>query len=183
MRNRIIGTLLAAAGAAAALALTQGGLYLPAGEAAPAISGTGTDGKVYSFPNKEKPAFVVFWKQRCPHNKKASALFNSLNKAYEGKVQVVGLVNADADGAKAWVEQFSLNYPLIPDPEKALIKAYAMKYSIATVQIGTDGKVAKVFEGYGAEQMQALNEAMAAVAGVKPGEVDLTGAPGRLTWG
>ena len=172
-------------GITAAGSALQDALYLPVGEVAPPIAGKGTDGKEYSstFLTKEKPLFVVFWKERCPHNKKASALFNALNKAYEGKVQVVGVVNADSDRAKAWAEQFSLNYALLPDQTKTIIGAYKMRYSIGTVQIGTDGKIAKVFEGYGADQLKALNEAMASAAGTSPVAVDLTAAPGRRTWG
>jgi hypothetical protein len=81
------------------------------------------------------------------------------------------------------VDQFSLNYALLPDPAKNTIGAYKMAYSIGTVQINPDGKIAKVFEGYGSEAMQQLNEALAAAAGTKPAEVDLSKAPGRLTWG
>jgi peroxiredoxin len=185
MKSRIIGLATATLAAGIALGAFQGPAYLPVGEKAPPIEGTATDGKAYKLAElaREKPVFVIFWKERCPHNPRASALFNALNKAYEGKAQVFGIVNATPEGAKAWVDQFSVNYPMIPDAEKAAIKAYAMKYSIGTVQIGTDGKIAKVFEGYGAEQLQALNEAMAAAVGVKPAAVDLGTAPGRRTWG
>jgi thiol-disulfide isomerase/thioredoxin len=154
-----------AAVTAAALAWAQGTPYLAIGETAPAISGTGTDGKAYNAPAKDKPVFVVFWKERCPHNPRAAALFNALHEAYKGKVNFFGVVNAGDAGAKAWVDQFSLNYALLPD------------------QINPDGKIAKVFEGYGSEAMQQLNEALAAAAGTKPAEVDLSKAPGRLTWG
>jgi peroxiredoxin len=185
MKTRTVLAAIGVIGAVSALALAQEGLYLPAGSEAPPLSGVGTDGKEYSLTGltKEKPAFVVFWKQRCPHNARASALFNALNKAYEGKVQVIGVVNAPAEGAKAWVDQFSLNYPLLADADKATIKAYKLRFSITTMQIGTDGKIAKVFEGYGAEAMASLNEAMAKAAGTEVAKVDLTGAPGRLTWG
>jgi len=122
----------------------------------------------------------VFWKQRCPHNRKASALFNALHKAHG--VKLVGLVNASSEGAKAWVDQFSLSYPLLADADKATIKAYAVKYSICTFQIGKDGKIEKVFPGYGKESMEALNAAMASASGKKV-EVDLSSVPRGLTWG
>lgn len=172
-------------GAGSAWAVVQDTPYLPPGEKAPAFSAKGTDGKDYSLAalTKEKPVFVVFWKQRCPHNKKASELINSIHQAYGDKVQLVGIVNANADGAKAWVDQFALKYPLLPDESKATIGAYKVAYSICTMQIGTDGKITRVFEGYGAEAMKQLNEAMAAAAGAKPAEVALDGAPGRRTWG
>lgn len=185
MRTLHLVALLAVGGVSVASALVQSELFLPAGNPAPAFAAPGSDGKDYTLAGltKEKPVFVVFWKQRCPHNPKAAALINSIQQAYAGKANMVGVVNANQEGAKAWVDQFSLKYPLIADPAKAAISAYKLRYSIATVQIGTDGKITKVFEGYGAEQLKALNEAMAAAAGVKPAEVDLTGAPGRLQWG
>lgn len=176
---------LGLAGACVALAAVQETPYLPVGEIAPAIDAKGHDGKSYSSAAlaKEKPIFVVFWKERCPHNPRAAGIFNALNKAYEGKAPMYGVVNASPEGAANWVKQFSVNYPMLSDAAKDAIKAYKLRYSITTVQIGTDGKIAKVFEGYGREQMASLNEAMASIAGSKPAEVDLTGAPGRLTWG
>jgi len=72
---------------------------------------------------------------------------------------------------------------VLPNKAKETIRAYKVVYSICTMQIGVDGKIVKVFEGYGADAMKQLSEAMAAVAGVQPASVDLTGAPGRRTWG
>lgn len=183
-----IKTVLAALGVAGAVfapAVLQGEFYLPPGEKAPPIKGIAHDGKTYSLADltKSKPVFVVFWKERCPHNPRASALFNALAKAYEGKATLLGVVSATSDGAKAWAEQFALSYALLPDGDKAVIGAYKMRFSIGTVQVGSDGKIAKVFEGYGLDAMKQLNEAMAAAAGVKLAEVDLSGAPGRRTWG
>lgn len=183
MRKTHLFVLLAVAGIA--FGAVQGENYLPAGNMAPAIEGVAPDGKTYSLAKlaKEKPAFVVFWKQRCPHNAKASALFNSLQKAYGEKTSVIGVVNADSEGAKAWTERFAVNYPLLSDPTKAAIGAYKLRYSITTVQVGTNGKIERVFEGYGAESVKALNEAMAKSAGMKMVEIDFSSAPGTLTWG
>lgn len=166
-------------------AAIQADAYLAVGETAPPIQGKGTDGKEYDSATitKEKPLFVVFWKERCPHNKKASELFNAIHKAYAGKVPFVGIVNANAEGAKSWVEQFGLNYALLPDASKEVIGAYKVKYSICTFEIGTNGKVVRVFEGYGADAMKQLNEAMAKAAGASVADIDLSGAPGRRTWG
>ncbi|HRI42710.1 MAG TPA: redoxin domain-containing protein [Fimbriimonadaceae bacterium] len=171
--------------AGGAWAVVQETPYLALGEKAPPFAGKGTDGKDYDLAalTKEKPVFVVFWKERCPHNKSASELINTIQQAYAGKVQMVGVVNASGDGAKSWVDQFGLKYPLLPDQSKETIRAYKVVYSICTMQIGVDGKIVKVFEGYGADAMKQLSEAMAAVAGVQPASVDLTGAPGRRTWG
>lgn len=182
MKTRIVATL-AAIGVACAFAV-QSTPHLPVGQNAPDFKGVGSDGKEYSLKSLtgEGPAFVVFWKERCPHNAKASALFNALHKAYGEKTKLVGIVNASDEGAKKWTERFQLSYPLLSDASKATIGAYAVKYSICTFQIGKDGKIEKVFPGYGKETMDSLNGAMAAASGVKA-DVDLSGAPGGLTWG
>lgn len=167
-----------------ACTLVQQPLHLAPGTDAPAFAGVGTDGKDYSLKGLTEagPAFVVFWKNRCPHNPKASSLINSLAKAYGEKVKLVGFVNSPPEGAKKWVEQFSLPYPLLSDPDKETIKAYGLRFSICTFQIGKDGKIEKVFPGYGKESLEGLRDAMASVAGTKA-EVDLSSAPSSLTWG
>lgn len=170
---------------AACLVMAQEALHLPVGSEAPAFSGLGTDGKEYSLKGltSEKPAFIVFWKNPCPHNGRASALLNAINKAYEGKAQLIGIVNSPADGTKAFAEQFGLNFPLLADGDKAIIKAYGLRFSITIMEIGKDGKIANVFPGYGRDSMTALNEAMAKAAGMTVAGVDLSAAPGRQTWG
>lgn len=169
----------------ASLLPAQGELHLPVGAEAPAFSGTGTDGKDYSLKSliAEKPAFIVFWKNPCPHNARASALLNAIHKAYEGKAQLIGFVNSPLEGAKKFAERFNLNFPLLADADKTIIKAYGLRFSITIMEIGKDGKIANVFPGYGSESVAALNKAMAAAAGMPVADVDLSAAPGRQTWG
>lgn len=177
--------LLASAVALVFAVAAQTTPYIAVGEKAPAFEGKAADGKDYSLAAlaKDKPVFVVFWKERCPHNRNASTLFNNINKAYEGKAQMIGFVNASPENTKAWTERFGVNYPLLPDAEKSVIRSYQLRYSICAFEIGKDGKIAKVFPGYGAEAMNALNAAMAKAAGVDVAKPDLSLAPANLTWG
>jgi peroxiredoxin len=155
------------------------------GSAAPEFEITGDDGNTYSIKSmtKDAPAFIVFWKESCPHNARAAGLFNSLGTAYGEKVKLVGVVSAPDDRISDWAEKFSTSYPLLPDGEKSVIGAYDVSQSIVTYQIGTDGKIAKIFGGYGYDAMSALNQAMAGAAGVDAAEVDFSGAPTRTTYG
>lgn len=163
----------------------QEALHLPEGSKAPAFAGKTHTGKEVSLQSltKEGPVFVVFWKERCPHNPRASALFNSLYKAYEGKVNMVGIVATSEEKLGDWAKQFNNAYPLLADSSRKLINDYKLVFSICTFQIGKDGTIEKVFPGYGADSMNALNAAMAAAAGTKPANVDLSAAPTKLTWG
>ena len=157
-------------------------LYLPIGSEAPVIEGVGVaDGQAYSLKEMTArgPVFVIFWKDPCPHNPRAMPFINALTEAYGGKVQVLSVVRSSAEGARAWHEQFKPQHPLIADPGGALIEAYDMVYSIVPLQIGTDGKITAVFDGYGQTELTRLNQAMAQSAGVPVAEVDLARAPGR----
>jgi peroxiredoxin len=159
--------------------------YLPAGEEAPLFNGEADDGEEYSMQAmlKEGPVFVLFWKESCPHNRRAAPTFNALNDAYGDKVNFVGFVKTSLEGARGWAEQFGTNYPLLADSDGEAIKDYKVTYSICTFEIGTDGKIANVYEGYGAESMKSLNAAMAKAAGSDVADVDLSGSPARMTWG
>lgn len=182
MRNSVVFSSLILA----SLALAQGGgQHIQVGAAAPAIAGTLTDGKAFdsAAAAKAKPTFVVFWKERCPHNKPASAAFNALAKHYGDKVNFIGVVTASDEGAKAWTKQFQTTYPLLADAEKVSVKAYGLKASIATFQIGKDGKVEAVFPGYGRTQVDQLNNAMAKSSGMPSANLAEVQLPDALTWG
>ena len=159
--------------------------YLPVGSEAPGFESVATDGETYSVENltTKGSAFFVFWKGRCPTNRRAAPFFNALKEAYGDKVNILGVVTASAEGTESWAEQFDVNYPMVPDEDGSLTKAYNLNYSIFTYQIGTDGKVAAVFEGFGFDVMSDLNKAIAAAAGVDAAEVDLNGTPARQTMG
>ncbi|MFC1529860.1 peroxiredoxin family protein [Gemmatimonadota bacterium] len=155
------------------------------GSAAPEFEITADNGDTYSIKSmtKDAPAFIVFWKESCPHNRRAAGFFNSLGSAYGEKANLVGVVSAPDDRISDWAEEFSTSYPLLPDGAKSVIDAYDVSQSIVTYQIGTDGKIAKIFGGYGFDAMSALNQAMAEAAGVDAAEVDLSSAPTRTTYG
>lgn len=163
----------------------QQDMYLSEGSDAPAFELQATDGVTYTLKNmtEKTPVFMVFWKGSCPHNPRAAPLFESLKNAYGDKVTLLGVVSTSAEGAKSWIDRYGANYPLMPDPDLSLIREYGLSKSICTFQIGTDGKIVKVFPGYGVDSMISLNKAMAEVAGVDAAEVDLSSAPSRLTWG
>lgn len=178
-------------GAAVGLMALSAVIYAQQGEAglvgkdAPAFDALSTAGKKVSLKSltKDGPVFLVFWKEQCPHNPRASALFNEIHKAYGEKSRMVGLVTAGADGASKWQKQFGVEYPFLADGDKSIQGSYALPKSIVTIMVGKDGKVEKTFPGYGATEMAELNEAMAAAAGVPAKKLELVGAPARKTYG
>lgn len=182
MKTKLVLTL-AVAGVAWAIA-SQTTPHLAVGATAPDFKGVASDGKEYALKTLtgDSPAFLVFWKERCPHNPKATALFNALHKAYGEKVKLIGFVNASEERTKGWASRFQLSYPLLADGAMSTIKGYGLRYSICAFQVGKDGKIEKVFPGYGKESVEGLNAAMAAASGIDA-KVDLSSAPSDLTWG
>ncbi len=174
--------VLVAAAAIAQYATGQGSIV---GQAAPDFTATGTDGKTYSLAGVEKkaPMVVVFWKNPCPHNPRASALISSIVEAYKGKVNVVGVVNTEGDAAKKFQEQFGKGYTLLNDPNKAIISSYKQSRSISFVVIDKYKKVEAVIGGYGQESLALLNTTMAKAAGMEEANLDFSGAPPRTTYG
>ncbi len=180
----LLGLALLACGVAIAMQQAQ-----PAhpilGQAIPEFSATATDGKTYTHDGfaKGAPTFVVFWKNPCPHNPRASSLINSIVAAYKGKVTFLGVVNSDGDAAKKFQEQFGKEYAFLHDPAKAVIGGFKMKQSLTFVQINKDKKVEAVYGGYGQASLAELNTAMAKAAGMEEAKIDLSGAPARTTYG
>ncbi len=155
------------------------------GKAAPAFSVKGTNGEAYSLKNADSksPMIMVFWKNPCPHNPRASKLINSIVDAYKGKVNFVGVVNSEGDDAKAFQKQFGPNYTFLQDGDKSMIKDYKMSKSIQFVVIDKDKNVEAVIGGYSEDSMDKLNAAMATAAGMKEASLDFSNAPTRTTYG
>lgn len=184
-KTALIGT---AAVLVAAVVLAQNapqGQNTIVGQPAPDFSATGTDGKTYTLAGVEKqaPLVMVFWKNPCPHNPRASSLINSVVNAYKGKVNFVGVVNSGGDAAKAFNEQFGKDYVMLQDPNKTIIGGYKQPRSIVFVVVGKDKKIADVIGGYGQEAMAKLNATMAKAAGMDEAKLDFSGAPARTTYG
>lgn len=184
---RLRTTILAATvalGAAVAIAVTQQQPTI-VGQAAPEFTATGTDGKSYTLGGVEKkaPLVMVFWKNPCPHNPRASSLVNSVVDAYKGKVNFMGVVNAEGDSAKKFNEQFGKDYVMLQDPGKTIINGYKQPRSIVFIVVDKDKKVAEVIGGYSQESMAKLNSVMAKAAGMEEAKLDFSGAPTRTTYG
>jgi thiol-disulfide isomerase/thioredoxin len=156
-------------------------IYLPKGSVAPAIEGVAIDGSTYSLTEMlaDGPVFLVFWNDPCGHNPAAIPLMNSITDAYQGKARLLGVVVSSLEGAKLWQEDFQPHHPVIVDPPGRWVDAYEMVYSVVPLKVGADGRIEDVYDGYGQIELQRLNEAMAAVAGLPVADVDLSDAPER----
>lgn len=74
-----------------------------------------------------KPEFVYFIEDGCPCSYTAEPLFHALYRQFGGRVDFIGVTNADKKGAEDWLREMGAPYPLISDPELKIIHDYEAK--------------------------------------------------------
>ena len=141
-----------------ALAASSTGLSIAAepkaGDAAPAFSLVGTDGKTYSSDDfKGKKAVVIAWFPKaktggCTKECKSMKEFGNDLKAYD-----VAYFTASCDTPefnKEFATDLGLDYPILSDPTKKVAEAYGVVHEGRpnperwTFYIGKDGKILSV---------------------------------------
>lgn len=135
-------------------ALSSVGAEPKAGDAAPAFSLVGTDGKTYSSEElKGKKAIVIAWFPKaktggCTKECKSMKEFGNDLKAYD-----VAYFTASCDTPefnKEFATELSLDYPILSDPSKKVAEAYGVVHEGRAVPerwtfyIGKDGKILSV---------------------------------------
>lgn len=124
---------------------------------------------------KKAPAVLYFVKTDCGSNPEAVPLVQSLYQVNSKAEKFFVVLNADSAGAAKWAKENKTTFPIIPDPEKEIIKKYNVEFSQTGVLVDADLKEVKRFAGYGKSVLEDLNETLA-VNGM-PAKVDLSSAP------
>lgn len=176
-----LGTL----GAAALFAACGATSTAEPGKAAPAFSLEASDGRTHSLESLTKNGDVFFYaiKEGCPVNAQAEDFFDQLARAYEGKVQFVGVANMDAERFAKWKEKFQPSYTVLLDPKKEVIGGLEMQRSPWLVHVDANGRVVESWPGYSALDLEDMGESMARVAKTQPVELDLDAAPDKTSYG
>lgn len=128
-----------------------------AGLQAPEFTRPGFSGQPVTLgAYRGKVVILDFWASWCPPCLREMPSLISLQKQYDGKLQVIGVSMDDrSDAAKAVTKRFNFNYPLLMGDAK-LGSLYGGILGLPVVfLIGRDGKVLEVWRG-----------------GLKPGELD-----------
>jgi peroxiredoxin len=116
----------------------------------PTFSMTATDGKIVSSTSLgQRPAMLIFLKKGCPMNPRQIPHLNLLAEELKGTMDVYGVVDSDAAGAKAYAKEVNAAFPLLPDEKKLLIGAVKAKNSLNFLVVATKNaaRYAKVWKG------------------------------------
>ena len=133
---------------------------LEVGQIAPQFSLQDQDGQMRSLADARGRWVVVYFdpKDDTPGCTKEACAFRDDLPRFEGLNAVVWGVSADDEKAhRKFAEKFDLNFPLLVDPDKAVLEAYGawveksmygkryMGVQRITYLIGPDGKVARAW--------------------------------------
>ena len=146
---------------------------------------TDLTGKVLSLASltAEKPLVLFFIDCECSCSRDAAPFLNQIQAAYGKNCTVVGVTNSGADVARAWFEQVGPQFPIIADPDLAIIGAYRAKRSVYTIVVEPGGKIVKTYPGYSAETLTELSATIARLGGVSVRPLTFEGAPKKLVSG
>ena len=151
---------------------------------APPFQASDTTGKMISLAAAEKKPLVLFFIERdCPCSRDAAPFLDRLQTEYGDACTIVGIINARPEAARAWAREVGVHFPLVPDPDLAIIAAYAAKQSVYTTVIAPGGAIAKTYPGYSADMLNELSAMIARLGGVPVSSFSPDGAPGRLVSG
>ena len=126
---------------------------------------------------------AVFIKDGCPSSVEFEPFFHRIACAYESRVQFVGVIDCSVEVARSSVTARHVPYPLLADPDRALIHHFAAKNAAYVALVSADGIIEMMWPGCSAEMMQDLCHKIAACTGSEEQTVDFSGMPGPLTTG
>lgn len=146
-----------------------------AGKPAPAISALAVDGTVFSLDDlvAEKPAALIFIKDKCPCSAAAEPYFQQLFGRYKDGVAFYGIIDGDKEIARAWADLHHTPFPILLDAGLDVVHDYHIPNSAYLVLIGKDKVIRKVYPGYSVDLLNDMNATMAALAGTSPRPLEL----------
>lgn len=132
---------------------------------------------------KTKPVVLFFIEKECPCSRDAAPYLSQLQAAYGDACAVVGVINADEAGAKEWAATVKPGFPVVADPDFAIIDAYGAKRSVYVTVVAPGGKIAKAYPGYNADALTEIAGTVARLGGVPSVRLVWKDAPGELLAG
>jgi len=154
---------------------------LTAGTHAPEIALTGVDGTKFSLQEalQRGPVLAAFFKVSCPVCQYTFPFLERLHQAYGNqKITLVGISQDDKRNTAAFLKEYGVTFPtLLDDPNGyAVSNAYGLTNVPTWFLIGKDGQIELASVGWVKQEVDELNQKLAAVQQVsvpplfKPGD-------------
>jgi hypothetical protein len=109
--------------------------------------------------------------------------FHRLEEQYRDAADFVGVIDADADLARAYAAANKVPYRVLADPDRAIIKRFEAKHGGYVALLGVNGCLDTLWPGCSAEMMRALGSRIAALRALAERPLDVSDMPKVLTTG
>jgi blue copper oxidase len=152
---------------------------------APEFSATDLNGKSLRLTalTATKPLVLFFIELNCPCSRDATPFLDRIAAQYGEAVQVIGVINAKPEEARAWAKTVSCRFPLLADPETQIIRAYGVERSVTTTIVAPGGQIERTYPGYGRSMLADLSDRIARLGQGAVRPIDFSAAPEKLTSG
>ena len=144
---------------------------LPKNSSAPDIKLKTTAGEEFSLESarKQGPVLATFFKVECPTCQYALPFIQRLADAYP-QINIVGVSQNDKPETEQFMKQYGLKMPVAIDDKSKYVasNAYGLTHVPSIFYISRDGKVEDSIVSWSKADMEALNNRIAADAGVPP---------------
>jgi peroxiredoxin len=145
----------------------------------PELATTSELGKpiVIAHEGAERPQFVLFIKDGCPCSIDAQPLFNELARKFQGHIDFVGVIDGDREHALKYAEQYSAAFPVAPDGNLGIARAFGAKGGLYSALIARNGHIVKMWPGYSADILKEMNGLFCEESALKTSPFDPKYAP------
>jgi peroxiredoxin len=130
-----------------------------------------------------QPVLLVFIKDGCPCNAEFDSYLGRVEKLYRGDVRFAGVIDGDVDTARRYVEQSRVEYPILADPDRRLIRRFNARNGCYAALLAADGALDTLWPGYSADALRDLARRIAALTHVAERLPKVSDVPAALTTG
>ncbi len=156
-----------------------------AGQQAPEFQLTTLDGKTISLSElRGKVVVLDFWASWCPPCQESLPHLGKLYRDHkpDENVQVYAVnVNEDRENVQSFITSRAIQVPVLIDADGSVAKQYQVGGIPKTVIIGKDGRIAKVFSGFGDDTYDQIRQEITAAAKGQPETTQTENKPGGKT--
>ena len=152
---------------------------------APPFAAPTHDGQTFRLEDalEGQPLVLIFIKNGCPCSVEAEPHFHQVLDLYQGHVRFAGVIDGTLETARQYARDQRVPYPVLADPERAIIRAYRAESSVYVAVIRPDGVIDQLWPGYSAEMMRELGRRIAELSETQERRIDVRGIPTVLTTG
>ena len=149
------------------------------------FSAVAHDGARFTWPaaGGARPLVLVFIKRGCPCSVEFQPFFHRLEERYRDAADFVGVIDADADSARAYAAANKVPYRVLADPDRALIARLEARNGGYVALLGENSQLDTLWPGCSAEMMRALGRRIAALRALEERSLDVSNLPKVLTTG